>query len=391
MCGNTPLHSAASNGKHEVVSCLLRFGADWTRTNVYKLNALQVAMDNVTRDVLREFAKKGPIFKKERKQMQQKQRDSYTELESSIAAEANESATPRNEDGGIKLQGMIELGENFGLQGNVLDRARERVYWIHVETKLLKLMEKLKVAAPIITHLKLELVNAIQFYQHTVDKEKATETPSHISQMITEANNLCKRSVAEYELHLASKRAEGVICASENDRKTMNLLESLKSVAEEHNGDEEMVSRATKIVAKLNAELDLAKSNSEIPLVRLPVLDMSPKESKKYWEAAKDTGHIQRTDEYPFPPPEGGYIWVKSISFATLERAVVQLEADIQRAKDCLGNAELINNAETRLDKERTHLELLHTKDDNDKVAGVAEAEKAAKKARKKKKNGNPK
>ena len=95
-------------------------------------------------------------------------------------------------------------------------------------------------------------------------------------------------------------------------------------------------------------------------------------------EAAKDTGHIQRTDEYPFPPPEGGYIWVKSISFATLERAVVQLEADIQRAKDCLGNAELINNAETRLDKERTHLELLHTKDDNDKVAGVAEAEKAA-------------
>lgn len=388
MCGNTPLQSAASNGKHEVVSCLLRFGADWTRTNVYNLNALQVAMD-VARDVLREFAKKGPFYIKKRKQMQHNQRKLYTELESSIVAEANENATPRNEDGGIQLQRMIKRGENFGLQGNVLDRARQRVYWIHVETKLLKLVDKLQVATPVVTQLKLELVNAVQLYQHTVDKEKATETPAHISQIITEANNLCKRSVAEYELHSACKRAESIVCASENDRKTMSLLKSLKSAAVEHNGDEEMVSRATNIVAKLSAELDLAKSNSEIPVVRLLVPDMSPKESKKYWEAT-DIGHIERTDEYPFPP-EGGYIWVKSTSFATLERAVVQLEADIQRAKDCLGNNELINKAEMRLSKERTHLNLLHTKDGNDKVAGVAEAEKTARKAKKKKKNGSSK
>jgi hypothetical protein len=148
-----------------------------------------------------------------------------------------------------------------------------------------------------------------------------------------------------------------------------------------------MLSMATKLLAKLNAELALTKSKDETQEIRLPVLGMTPKESKSYWQA-DDVGHIQRTIEYPFPPA-GGYIWIKSISLDKLEAAVAQLQDRIQQATDCSGNPDLIADANVRLDSERINLDLLVEKNNNDKNAGIADAEKAVRKARRKKKNGS--
>jgi len=385
--GNTPLHSAASNGRHEVLSCFLLFGADWTKVNVYRLTALQVAMNEITRNVLRNFAGKEPFSIMDKTKNQQKQRHAYNDREDSITQITNGNPTTGKEDDAINLQRMVEDGEKFGLRADVLDRAREFIYWIQVQMEILKYMDQLRDAAPTITREGLDLVTVIQSYLLAVDEERVTEIPPHISQMLVQTHEICKRSISEYELHKTCRRLAGIPCASESDRTMINALESIMDVVRDRDGDEEMLSMATKLLAKLNAELALTKSKDETQEIRLPVLGMTPKEAKSYWQA-DDVGHIQRTIEYPFPPA-GGYIWIKSISLDKLEAAVAQLQDRIQQATDCSGNPDLIADANVRLDSERINLDLLVEKNNNDKNAGIADAEKAVRKARRKKKNGS--
>ena len=376
--GNTPLHTAAANGHASLVKCLLDHGADWTKRNKYRFTALEVASNETCRDILKQVAYHPTLTREERLEMKRTQKESYQELESSMK---NLMAKDAQEN---ELQSMIQKCEKFGMRKEIIDQARQCVHWLRVRSKTLKCMQAVKEITPVVNATSFQVVNELKFYIQKV-QQNVIEMPVEVSDVIAEAVELCKRSKTEFDLHSACRRLDAIKCGSELDLQMMEILRGLMVAAGEHSGDEDLIGKANSILCRLTSELELQKANDAVPTVRLPEPGMTPKQAALYWQT-EDVGCIEQTEVYPLPPPDDGYIWIKSASYQTLERAVNDLELKINKATECDGNTELIHACASLLKSRRADLKLLQSKDEEDRAAAIAIAEKAAKKLLQKKK-----
>lgn len=146
----------------------------------------------------------------------------------------------------------------------------------------------------------------------------------------------------------------------------------------------ELLNTATLRLKRLECELEIYRSLSAIPVVKLPIDNPPP----DYW-GEDDLGKIQETEEYPLPPASnnGEYIWEHSQSF-------IKLSTSIDRLRECTSNAEslganpsLIKEASAKLIQIEKEMKLLDVKDAEDKRIAIENAVKLAKKLKKGKKS----
>jgi hypothetical protein len=100
------------------------------------------------------------------------------------------------------------------------------------------------------------------------------------------------------------------------------------------------------------------------PEVRLPI-DNAPAD---YWRP-EDTGHIKETEEFPFTPPDGVYIWEHSDAYSKLTAAIDGLKP-LVADEDIPANPTLVAEAKEKLVKaekdlkvsisDRNHISHLH-------------------------------
>jgi hypothetical protein len=171
--------------------------------------------------------------------------------------------------------------------------------------------------------------------------------------------------------------------------------------------DTNLLIECENIHSKLSSELNLFSIMNHMPTIRLPVESMTSKQAKEYW-CEEDIGHIEQTEEYPLPPSlatgttttgtivpssnseVGDYIWIKSASLQSLENAVEDLESKLDDAMNFKNNDDddaLILDGKMILETKKDEIRQLKMKDEVDKAAAIAIAQKAAKKLLKQKKS----
>jgi hypothetical protein len=125
----------------------------------------------------------------------------------------------------------------------------------------------------------------------------------------------------------------------------------------------------------------------DAPTVKLPIPDMTAKEATSYWEPRKDIGYLDENDGcYPLPHSENGYVWFKSECLQSLESYLELLNEKIQNASQFGVNSKLLDSAKDAQTDKQNELKLLLEKNESDRLAAIAIAEKLAKKQKKKKK-----
>lgn len=442
--GNTPLHTAAANGQSEIVKCLLNYGSDWTRSNVYHFTPLHVAMNDEIRQILKEFAKdNGPFSMSQRDSLQKEQRKKYYALESELKRVLEESlisiveqttacpvgntnSSSTHIDG---LQDMIEKSRAIGLQTCLINAAKKRMEWIKVAGQIYEYSCIIKRESPTVTTLKLDEVNKFQKYlenlicdlknrssptgtntslgsgsSSTSQEQEDKEFPQELALLIDESNSLCLRCRIEYDLYSTCQSLMDITCATESDKESLDKIASILSIAKEQELDKELVSNSQAILCRLSSELRLKISSSNIPTVRLPVPKMSPKEEKTYWQP-DDTGSLVVEKRLPLEGEEchdassalspvgfvdgsgsDNFVWVKSAAYQKLEIAIIQLQSDIASAIESRANQELITSSQLALNDALDKLNILQSKDEADRLAAMAASEKSTKIRKTKKK-----
>jgi FOG: Ankyrin repeat len=442
--GNTPLHTAAANGQLEIVKCLLNYGSDWTRLNVYHFTPFDVAMNDEIRLTLKHFAKD----KKElfsiclRDKLQQEQRTKYDALELELKRKREKNIIASTSVTEAKdLQDIIEKSILMGIQSCLIHVANKKMEWIKVAGQIYEYSCRIRSELPMATILQLDEVKKFQKYlknfaanvnddpmedifmvgsssNHaaTAGAQQNEELPQELALLIDESNSLCNRCTTEYEIHSTCQSLMDIACASDSDKESLEKLNRILFNAppkeQQEYLDKEIVSNAHAILSRLSSELKLKASTNNIPNVRLPVPGMSSKEEKTYWQP-EDIGslvvvekkklpvttgevcHASAASPSSTPAPageqEGGtaghdedFVWMKSAAYQKLENAIIQLQSDISHAVECSGNRELITNSQLVLKDAKKKRKILQSKDETDRLSAMATAGKTASNSRSK-------
>lgn len=442
--GNTPLHTAAANGQLEIVKCLLNYGSDWTRLNVYHFTPFDVAMNDEIRLALKHFAKdkKDSFSMSLRDKLQQEQQAKYDALELELKRKLEKNIIASTSVTEAKnLQDIIEKSILMGIRSCLIHAANKKMEWIKVAGQIYEYSCRVQSESPMVTILKFDEVKKFQNYlkniaadvnddpmkdifmvgnstssNHaaTAGAQQNEELPQELALLIDESNSLCNRCTTEYELHSTCQSLMEIACGSDSDKESLEKLNRILFKAKEQQEylDKEIVSNAHAILSRLSSELRLKASTNNIPNVRLPVPGMSSKEEKSYWQP-EDIGslvvvekkkllvitgevcHASAASPSSTPAPageqEGGaghdedFVWMKSAAYQKLENAIIQLQSDISHAMECGGNRELITNSQLVLKDAKEKRKILHSKqDETDRLSAMATAGKTASNSRSK-------
>ena len=418
------MHTAAANGFDALVKCFIEFGAEVSRAkNMFHLTPIQVASNEGCRTILRnaievENSKGTPssmmvATDDDRERKRGKMIAKYHAIESDLIAKLTDrtttmdiSTTMNSDDaheGIVELKGSIDRAAAFGIRTIILNIARNRVTLLEIGEEVSRRIEAVLSNAPIVTPTAYESVNNLRrvvkkaeaelMEQQNVCNDGASKymdvprlpRPDILYQLLKDAKNVCEVSQSEFHLKAACRQLEKIRCACKSDMGSMSILQDAVSAAKNINGDVALVGEANALLTRLTVELELKEVLKRVPVVRLPVADMTAKRAREYW-CPEDTGHIKETEEYPLPPSDGGeYIWIKSAALQSLEEPVEVLRKEIHRAIKDGGNGELISSSKDVLDSKINELSALRNKDEEDRLAGIVVAEKAAKKFKRKK------
>ena len=206
--------------------------------------------------------------------------------------------------------------------------------------------------------------------------------------MIAAADTLVKRGHSEFWLAVATKNVASVEKADESTVKGMDKLAGAIAAAEMVQAYAELVKKGSTVLARLRCELELTRAKDSFPEVKLPVPDMETKAAKEYWleedpEHPVNIGKIVETITYPLPDPDTGeYQWSPSEAYKSLKDAFDRLQAAIEDSKTCEANEEIVATANAAMKEKKAQMDLLETKNQEDKEAAVAVAEKLAKKVK---------
>jgi len=314
-----------------------------------------------------------------------------------------------------KLKHSLECGKRVGVVTEVLEQGYRRVAYLELVERLTEDLSNLKDNCPVTTPTQYRLIRSLSKTVRTVERmvppppspspyrlsqhhhvttppdSSNTITPASVSQLIDEARSLCTASHHDYWLQTSINRLSRVTCATERTATDMTRLADALRRAEEVPGcDEEIISRARTLHARLSSETMLKEARTTLPTVKLPPppeAEMTAKELKEYWAGEEDCGWIEQTEGFPLPPEETGeYVWMPSRALTKLRNAMETVDDAIQRAQENGANEELVNDCKEVMDTKRREKDLLEVKDEEDRVLAIADATKMAKKLKKKKK-----
>jgi len=395
--GNTPLHIAASNGHAAVVRCFIEDGANVWRRNGFRNTPLEVCCDEKGRRLLKAA-------------MENDREGSWTEK---IAATRHEDHIKKLDSAEAEITGIVDtsslnietfeemLGKakDLGVSKEVMVVGDAILKKITLGRKLEKEIEDLEGAMPVVTQIAYTgFVNVLQETIAEVTEllkpeggERAadeadvggaeTVAEGGLQDIVKRGEALCETAHSEYWLNVCVGTVAEVDCATEHTVSLMKRLKESITKAEMANGNSELVENATKVHARLSCELELGRAIENFPVVRLPDPEMDAKALKEYWQE-EDTGAIEETREWPLPPEETGqYIWNPSDSLKLLRDACERLETALKGSEGCFES--LVEESRKVLEEKNAELEVLEAKNDEDRDAAVAAAEKLAKKLKK--------
>ena len=367
---NTPLHYASSNGHSKLVECLLSYGASKSMRNIYNLTPLEVSKNEACRILLKHNEEN---TEKERIKKRNAQKKFYLKKEMYL----NEIMNKReNQDELIQL---IQEAESFGLRKSLIEEAKRCVFWMDVEKEISIKKNDIVSHAPITASHDIHLVEQLEKYLGELN-----EVPQVLSNLLNESYAFCSKSHLEYNLSKLAKTLGQIECASKDNLPQMMELKRLLKDGRDKNADDGLLSDSTSLLDKLQSELALSDAIENIPTVRVPNKAFSKKEAAAYFQQ-EDSGHIEKTVEYPLPSSTtGDYIWVKSDSFQSLEQAITVLKGAVKLAESTNSNVTLLDSARLKLKQEMKILTALRAKDEEDKANAISAARKSAKKAKKK-------
>ena len=200
--GNTPLHTAASNGHKKLVKWFLDVGSDRRIKNIYNFTPLDVASNNDCRKLLHcqydhipaksDSNSNSHSFSHNAEKVKlflQKYLDFRTKLMTLISSnnniesvndigdtvtDTNITNTTTTYDSPYSIsdlngiQDLIENATDFGLTRDVIDKSLQHLKWLKVKRKMWEHIQDVKDNAPIITSTKYSFVNDLKRMIHDV-------------------------------------------------------------------------------------------------------------------------------------------------------------------------------------------------------------------------------
>ena len=387
---NTPLHTAAANGHARVVRIFIETGADCEAKNCHNLLPLDVAANEDCRVLLRQAIMKHQNITHSREGLKRESIERYKKIENDLLCMIN-SSTLSYEDVTI-LKRKLESVSKVGIKGQIIHQGFSCVKSLELLQELNDLIDDVKDQSPIDSPSKMKEVLGLQKKIEEIKKNQEELATTNLSLESTIANvrlaaeNLLCDSLAEFQLQNACQYFKHTNCAKSKDIKCMDLLREAIEKARERLKEGGFFNEASSLLTRLTSELELEAACVSIPQVRLPILEMTAKEAKGYWQP-EDVGHIEETPEFPLLPSGcDEYIWVKSKSLTSFEQAIQCLFEKIKQAEKSNSNIDLIKQSSILLSKKRDDLVTLQRKNEDDWGASKIIAEKAAKRKLKKKK-----
>lgn len=359
--GNTPLHLAATGGHVAVVRALLDDGADATALNLYGNAPLDLAASSDVRRLVTEHLDKNPSGVGDKAAVAA-YREATSELKAAMSS------------GDDRLAAAVRKAAEKGVASELVDTGRRALVRLQDQADLKEHVAAVKAAAPIVTQeAYCQLVNRLSRLRknHEVDH----------GGVLDEADALATRSHTEYWLHTRTERLDALECADDSARQPMAKLANAIHQADVRRADVALVDRARAVLARTTAELEVREALAAVPSVRLPVADPAD----DYWQPEEDLGRVD--DAPPFPlPGDDGYKWIPSSALSSLRDAATRLQRAITQATQANAQPDLLTQAEAKQASVADDLKQLERKDLEDRDVAVANAEKAAKKLKKKKK-----
>lgn len=391
---NTSLHSAAAGGYDSIVTLLIGFGFDVKAKNKFLLTPLEVCTDKKCRAILQDALL-----------AQARDVSSSSQILSVMYAAKSsylKDIVNGKRDGVDIIELEKSLGEfnEFGLPQHVIRLGVLRVAWLKRLKEIADATKVLQDASPITSASIYEsTVNSLRKLIQGAETDMSGDVsngaesaqgdpPTSIVGILQEARGACEIANAEYWL---GKTLESCT-ASSNEEVSRELkssriadLEEAIQRANDLRGSTELITQASSAVARMKAELELQDALDNLPAVRLPAPEMTPKEEKTYWEA-RDIGKIEQFEGYPIlPEGKEDYTWVESESLSTLRLALQRLDSAIAAAATSGVDDSTVENARSLLANKAKERDALEAKNDADRMDAVAGAKKTAMKLRKKK------
>lgn len=255
-------------------------------------------------------------------------------------------------------------------------------------SRLLKKLEKTHELVQSITELQTHhpILTQVLYSKHVQPLEQLihrAEQNGVDRQHLQYARDLVVRCQSELLISISLSRLESVDCANDFHEADMIKLKYFIHKGQSLQASPELIVTASQRLKRLECELEIYRSLSVIPTVKLPIDNPPP----DYWNE-EDLGKIQETEEYPLPPASnnGEYIWEHSQSFVKLSSSIDRLRQCTHSAESLGANPVLVKEAAAKLIQIEKEMKLLDVKDAEDKRIAIENAVKAAKKLKKGKK-----
>jgi hypothetical protein len=389
-CNNTPLHVAAANGHVKVVRILIETGADCEAKNCHSLLPLDVAANEDCRESLRNALTKQQNFSQSRDGRKGENIERYQRIENVLLGIIDSSTLSYQDMNELKRR--LESALEMGVRSQIIHQGYACVKSLEILQELNDLIQNVKDQSPIDSPTKMKEVHYLQKKIKEIRKYQAESTPMNaslgeiITNMTRNAEGLLSDSVTEFQLKNACQHFKHTNCANSKDVKCMSLLREAIEIARERLKEGDFLNEASLLLSRLTAELELGAACDSIPKVRLPILEMTAKEAKGYWQP-EDVGYLEETPEFPLlPSGSDEYFWIKSKSLLSFEGAIQSLVEKIKKAETSNSNIDLIKRSKILLSNKQDDLVALQRKNEEDWESSKIIAEKAAKRKLKKKK-----
>ena len=391
--GNNAVHLAASNNLYKIIKILIDDGGNSNAPNLYRNTPLDLCTKRESRDLLTyEMEAGASLTDEDRKIKHEKNLKTFTTMVhnlQSTLAEGSQVESPRS---GFKSYNRTSTLEYMKRLSDCINDSKE---WGLDEQLIIQsenLLNRLELVQEVIAD-SIELQNNLPLKSQedynlyvnrclkTINKAEAMDVDKSQLQF---GYDLISRAQIEYRISTLIDRLKDCPCCKDANEHDMNTLKSSYQKGQALNADEKIIETASILYTRLNAELSMSRAIAGMPNVKLPPVGEVP---PGYWEEC-DTGKIKETEEYPLPPADNNneYIWEPSQSFASLKKAIEVLNASFDGAEAAGANPDVVAMAKDMLKKAEKDIKLLEVKDAADKVIGIDNATKLAKKLKKGKK-----
>lgn len=390
---NNAVHLAAATGDVNLLKVLIQDGGNANAVNHYKNVPLDMAKHKGIRDVLLHAMTAGAsLTEEDRAQHHEQNLKHYQKMTNILVDAINEGLsykiTGSNSSGSENsankrinrvLSDAIALGHEHCLDLDLIHQAENLLQRLEVNQDLVADILALQRLAPITTQT--------QYLEHVYRLEKSLEIAAQqeIDPMQIQVGlDLISRCQIEYWLSTLLSRLTDITIATDANEHDMSKLRAAIQKAQGLQADEGLVDRASKFLGRFDAELGMYRALKAIPAIKAPM-----ENAPEGYYTEQDIGKIQQTDEYPLPPAETGeYVWIPAENLTKFVEAIQRLRTVFAGAEAFGANPSIIAESKERLTKSEKEIKALEAKDNNDKLAAIEVAKKAAKKLKSKGKKG---